>query len=102
MIIEMAFDREEPLVVKKTKAPRTIYRHVAGDPEPVRKYTILPGTGARFPGRTPYEWDSSLAAHEDPSLYPDLIVRVTGFSAYFNRLTPEFRQLVINRLISEG
>jgi len=46
--------------------------------------------------------DRILAAHEDPSLYPDLIVRVTGFSAYFNRLSPEFRQLVVDRIISEG
>jgi formate C-acetyltransferase len=43
-----------------------------------------------------------LAAHQDPSLYPDLIVRVTGFSAYFNRLSPEFRQLVVDRIIAEG
>ncbi|MBN1248903.1 MAG: formate acetyltransferase [Anaerolineae bacterium] len=43
-----------------------------------------------------------LAAHKDPSLYPDLIVRVTGFSAYFNRLSPEFRQLVVDRIIAEG
>ena len=42
-----------------------------------------------------------LAAHKDPSLYPDLIVRVTGFSAYFNRLSPEFRQLVVDRIITE-
>jgi len=42
-----------------------------------------------------------LAAHKDPSLYPDLIVRVTGFSAYFNRLSPEFRQLVVDRIIAE-
>jgi formate C-acetyltransferase len=41
-----------------------------------------------------------LAAHKDPSLYPDLIVRVTGFSAYFNRLSPEFRQLVVDRIIA--
>jgi pyruvate-formate lyase len=46
--------------------------------------------------------DKILAAHADPSLYPDLIVRVTGFSAYFNRLSPEFRQLVVDRVISEG
>ncbi|MGC9359869.1 MAG: pyruvate formate lyase family protein [Anaerolineae bacterium] len=46
--------------------------------------------------------DKILAAHEDPSLYPDLIVRVTGFSAYFNRLSPEFRQLVVNRIITEN
>jgi formate C-acetyltransferase len=45
--------------------------------------------------------DQVLAAHEDPSLYPDLIVRVTGFSAYFNRLSPEFRQLVVDRIIAE-
>lgn len=43
-----------------------------------------------------------LAAHADPSLYPDLIVRVTGFSAYFNRLSPEFRQLVVDRIIADG
>jgi pyruvate-formate lyase len=43
-----------------------------------------------------------LAAHENPDLHPDLIVRVTGFSAYFNRLSPEFRQLVVDRIITEG
>jgi pyruvate-formate lyase len=43
-----------------------------------------------------------LAAHEDPSSYPDLIVRVTGFSAYFASLSPEFRQLVVDRIIAEG
>jgi len=42
-----------------------------------------------------------LEAHEDPSKYPDLIVRVTGFSAYFASLSPEFRQLVVDRLIAE-
>lgn len=41
-----------------------------------------------------------LEAHEDPSKYPDLIVRVTGFSAYFASLSKEFRQLVVDRLIS--
>jgi formate C-acetyltransferase len=40
-----------------------------------------------------------LRAHEDPSLYPDLIVRVTGFSAYFASLSKEFRQLVVNRIV---
>ena len=38
-------------------------------------------------------------AHENPDLYPDLVVRVTGFSAYFNILSPEFRQLVVNRVL---
>ena len=41
MIIEMAFDRNVPFVVKKTKAPRTIYRHVNRDADPVRKYTYM-------------------------------------------------------------
>ena len=41
-----------------------------------------------------------LEAHKDPSKYPDLVVRVTGFSAYFASLSPEFRQLVVNRMIS--
>lgn len=42
-----------------------------------------------------------LAANENPDLYPDLIVRVTGFSAYFASLSPEFRQLVVNRILQE-
>ncbi len=41
-----------------------------------------------------------LKAHENPDLYPDLVVRVTGFTAYFASLSPEFRQLVINRFLS--
>lgn len=40
-----------------------------------------------------------LQAHKDPSLYPDLVVRVTGFTAYFASLSPEFRQLVVDRLM---
>ena len=40
-------------------------------------------------------------AHRDPSLFPDLVVRVTGFTAYFATLSPEFRQLVVDRLIKE-
>ena len=43
-----------------------------------------------------------LAAHEDPSLYPDLMVRVTGFSAYWSSLSKEFRQLVVDRIIAES
>ena len=42
-----------------------------------------------------------LEAHKDPSKYPDLVVRVTGFSAYFASLSPEFRQLVVDRMIKE-
>ncbi len=42
-----------------------------------------------------------LEAHQDPSKYPDLVVRVTGFSAFFASLSPEFRQLVVDRMIAE-
>ena len=42
-----------------------------------------------------------LAAHKDPSKYPDLVVRVTGFTAYFNSLSPAFRELVVKRLVRE-
>jgi formate C-acetyltransferase len=40
-----------------------------------------------------------LEAHKNPALYPDLVVRVTGFTAYFCLLTPEFRQLVVDRIL---
>lgn len=40
-----------------------------------------------------------LEAHANPSLYPELVVRVTGFTAYFSMLTPEFRQLVVDRIL---
>ncbi len=38
-------------------------------------------------------------AHENPDLYPDLVVRVAGFTAYFASLSPEFRQLVVDRFL---
>lgn len=41
-----------------------------------------------------------LEAHKDPSKYPDLVVRVTGFTAYFAMLSPEFRQLVVDRVLA--
>ncbi len=45
--------------------------------------------------------DKLLAAHRNPELYPDLVVRVTGFTAYFAILSPAFRQLVVERLLAE-
>jgi len=42
-----------------------------------------------------------LEAHADPSRYPDLIVRVTGFSAYFASLSPQLRQIVVDRILAE-
>jgi len=42
-----------------------------------------------------------LLAEKDPSMYPDLIVRVTGFSAYFASLSKDFRRWVIERIVEE-
>ncbi len=43
--------------------------------------------------------DKILEAHKDPDLHPDLVVRVTGFTAYFASLSPEFRELVVERFL---
>lgn len=40
-----------------------------------------------------------MEAHRDPWSHPDLVVRVTGFTAYFCTLSPEFRQLVVDRFL---
>jgi pyruvate-formate lyase len=40
-----------------------------------------------------------LDAHAHPEKHPDLVVRVTGFSAYFSALSKDFRQLVVDRII---
>ncbi len=42
-----------------------------------------------------------LEAHKDPSKFPDLVVRVTGYSAFFHTLSPEYRQQVVDRILSE-
>ena len=41
LFAEMAVDRSTPHAVKKTKAPRTIYRRVEHEARPVRKYTYM-------------------------------------------------------------
>jgi formate C-acetyltransferase len=46
--------------------------------------------------------DKLLAAHRDPAAYPDLVVRVTGFSAYFASLSPEFREIVLARALKQA
>lgn len=43
-----------------------------------------------------------LAAHENPDLYPDLVVRVTGYSAFFKSLSYEYRQQVVDRFLADG
>lgn len=39
-----------------------------------------------------------LEADKDPMKYPDLVVRVTGFTAFFAMLSPKFRKLVVDRV----
>ena len=39
-----------------------------------------------------------LAAHRNPFKYPDLVVRVTGFTAFFAMLSEKFRELVVDRV----
>jgi formate C-acetyltransferase len=46
--------------------------------------------------------DIILDACRDPGKYPDLIVRVTGFSAYFASLSDDFRKLVHERIVCGG
>jgi formate C-acetyltransferase len=45
--------------------------------------------------------DRVLEAHKDPSKFPDLVVRVTGFTSYFSMLSPKFRQLIVDRILSK-
>lgn len=40
-----------------------------------------------------------MEASEHPELHPDLVVRVTGFTAYFISLSPKFRKLVAERYL---
>lgn len=42
-----------------------------------------------------------LEAHADPSTHPDLVVRVTGYSAFFSSLTKEYRQQVVDRFLTK-
>ena len=46
---------------------------------------------------------SLIKAKKNPKEFPDLIVRVWGFSAYFNDLPEEYKNLLIERALkSEG
>ncbi|MFV0399898.1 MAG: pyruvate formate lyase family protein [Oscillospiraceae bacterium] len=40
-------------------------------------------------------------AHENPDSHPDLIVRVTGYSAFFASLSKEYRQQVVDRYLGK-
>ncbi len=43
-----------------------------------------------------------LEAHADPATHPDLMIRVTGYSAYFNSLSYEYRQPIVDRILAEN
>jgi len=38
-----------------------------------------------------------LDAYDNPEKYPDLLVRIAGYCAYFNELSDEMKQVIINR-----
>jgi pyruvate-formate lyase len=42
-----------------------------------------------------------LEAHADPMTHPDLMIRVTGYSAYFRCLSREYRQPIVDRILAE-
>ena len=44
--------------------------------------------------------EQMLKAHENPDEYLDLVVRVTGYSAFFHSLSKEYRQQVVDRYLS--
>jgi formate C-acetyltransferase len=77
---------------------------IAGDEEGVSKMvemirTIM-NTGNTLLNINIIDAKKILEAHKDPFKYPDLVVRVTGFTAFFAMLSPEFRQLVVDRITS--
>ena len=77
---------------------------MAATPEAIGKLTAYIRTicdlGATLLNINIINADDILKANENPALYPDLVVRVTGFTAYFCLLTPEFRKLVVDRILT--
>jgi formate C-acetyltransferase len=46
--------------------------------------------------------ETLLAAKQDPQKYRNLVVRVSGFSAYFVTLDPVLQDEIINRTENQG
>ena len=44
--------------------------------------------------------DRLLKANADPDSDPDLVVRVTGYSAFFSSLSPKYRQQIVDRFLN--
>ena len=69
----------------------------------IKRVVAGPGDKVRIADGTLYvNGQQILEADKDPSKYPNLVVRVTGFTAYFCSLTPEFRKLVVDRILIQG
>jgi len=64
----------------------------------IRTHIALGGTQVNI---NVVDAEKILAAERNPELYPDLVVRVTGFSAYFSSLSPQFRRIVAERVLAE-
>ena len=77
---------------------------IAKDDEAIQKISdyimTIMDNGATLLNINIIDKDQILEANKDPSKYPDLVVRVTGFTAYFCLLTPEFRKLVVDRILT--
>ncbi len=46
--------------------------------------------------------DQIMKAHENPDNFPDLVVRVTGYSAFFASLSKDYRQQVVDRYLTDS
>lgn len=77
---------------------------IANDPEGIDKMAdmikAVLSTGNTLLNINIIDGKKILEADRDPSKYPDLVVRVTGFTAFFAMLSPEFRKLVVDRVLS--
>ena len=62
-------------------------------------YTYCTRLGGTLLNLNIIDKETILRAAENPSEYPNLIVRVTGFSTYFSMLSDDFRQLIVDRIV---
>lgn len=47
-------------------------------------------------------YEQLVAAKKDPTLYPNLVVRIWGFSAYFNDLPDSYKDMLIQRALNSN
>lgn len=75
-----------------------------GDPVEIVKAVILAHfkKGGTLINVNIVDKEKILEADRNPEAFPDLVVRVTGFTAYFCMLTPEFRRLVVERVMNRA